>query len=81
MGVSGGVVNTSETRPGAKTTEFWVTLFTNALGVFELVFGGLNVDNENVMIALAVINGLYAASRGIAKQGVPASDVSSDPSA
>ena len=69
------VVTVSETRPGVTTTEFWVTMFANALGTFELVFGGLNVDNENVMIALGIINGLYAASRGLAKQGVPATDV------
>lgn len=72
------VVNTSETRPGIRTTEFWTTIFANALGSFELVFGGLNIDNENVMLAMAIVNGLYAASRGLAKQGVPNVGVNGD---
>jgi hypothetical protein len=59
-----------ETKPGPKTTEFWVTMFSNALGLVQLVAGPVNVSDNRVAVVLAIINGAYAASRGLAKQGV-----------
>lgn len=59
-----------ETKPGVKTTEFWTTLFVNVLGVAQLFSGGIDGNNKYVVVGLGIINGLYAASRGIAKQGI-----------
>lgn len=59
-----------ETKPGPKTTEFWVTIFGNLLGLFQVAVGPVNVTDNKVVIALGIINGAYAVSRGLAKQGV-----------
>lgn len=60
-----------ESKRGVKTTEFWVTLFGNALALVQLLAGPVDVSDGKVVTAMAVINGAYAASRGLAKQGVP----------
>jgi hypothetical protein len=61
-----------ESKPGIKTTEFWVTIFTNIIGLIQVSTTTLDSStNKWVVIGLAVINGLYAASRGIAKSGQP----------
>lgn len=60
----------NETKPGVKTTEFWTMLFGNALGIVQLLAGPVNVSDSKVTIALAILNGAYVASRGLAKQGV-----------
>jgi hypothetical protein len=60
-----------ETKPGPKTTEFWVTIFTNAVSVVNL-FGWWNyVPNKYSLIILGIVNAAYSVSRGQAKQGVP----------
>jgi hypothetical protein len=61
-----------ETRPGVKTTEFWTTLGLNVLGSVQLLFGPVDVQNKYVVIGMAIVSGVYNASRGLAKQGVPA---------
>lgn len=61
-----------ETRPGPKTTEFWYTLASNVLGIFQMAVGPVNVEDNVVVIALAIINALYAVGRGLAKQNIPA---------
>jgi hypothetical protein len=61
-----------ETKPGPKTTEFWTNLFVNALGIIQLLAGPVNVSDSKVATVLAIVNGAYIASRGLAKQGVPA---------
>lgn len=60
-----------ESKPGYLTTEFWITLFSNLGGLLNLLGAWNFVPNKWVVIAMAVINGLYAVSRGQAKQGVP----------
>jgi hypothetical protein len=60
-----------ETRPGTRTTEFWTTIFTNALGLIQMVAGPVNVSDNRVATLLAIVNAAYLASRGLAKQGVP----------
>lgn len=62
----------AEAKPGVYTTEFWTNLIGNLLGVIQLVAGPVNVSDSRVVLVLAVINGAYIASRGLAKQGVPA---------
>ena len=64
-----------ETKPGYLTSEFWIVIATNVLGIMQLV--GLDPytlsdsSNKYVVGALAFLNGLYAVGRGKAKQGVP----------
>ena len=60
-----------ETKPAFYTTEFWVTMFGNLGGLLNLLGAWNFVPNQWVVIALAVINGLYAVSRGQAKSSVP----------
>ena len=59
-----------ETKPAVKTTEFWTTVFTNLLGLVQLIAGPVNVGDSKIATVLAIVNGAYIASRGIAKQGV-----------
>jgi hypothetical protein len=59
-----------ETKPGPKTTEFWTAMFANALGLIQLVAGPVNVSDSKIATVLAIVNGAYVASRGLAKQGV-----------
>jgi hypothetical protein len=61
-----------ETKPAPKTTEFWTTVFTNALGLLQVIAGPVNVSDNKVATVLAIVNGAYIASRGLAKQGVAA---------
>ncbi len=61
-----------ETRPGPKTTEFWVTAITNVLVFTDLLGADLlnQVPDKYKMVYLAVVNALYSLSRGVAKQGI-----------
>lgn len=59
-----------ETKPGVLTTEFWITVFTNLGGLLDLTNLWHFVPHNWVVLALAIVNGLYAVSRGQAKQGV-----------
>ena len=62
-----------ETKPGIYTTEFWVQIFGQAVGLLQLTGAwqyAPNSSNKYVMIAMAVLGGLYAVGRGQAKQGV-----------
>lgn len=65
------LVGEQETRPGVKTTEFWAAAFTNALGLVQILAGPANIHDGKVATLLAIVNGAYIASRGIAKAGVP----------
>ncbi len=62
----------SPVKPGPQTTEFWVTIFGNLIGIAQLT--GLweylpSGQNKWVLIALAFGNGMYKVSRGLAKSG------------
>ena len=59
-----------ETKPGYLTTEFWTTVFSMVIGVVQMATGAVAVNNKWVALAMAIVVGLYNASRGIAKQGV-----------
>lgn len=59
----------TETKPGVKTTEFWLNL---AVSVGTLVAGlSSALPPKWATIAITVSNGLYYLSRGEAKKGVP----------
>jgi hypothetical protein len=59
-----------ETKPSTKTSEFWTMVFSNALGLVQVIAGPVNVSDSKVATVLAIVNGAYLASRGLAKQGV-----------
>ncbi len=57
------------TKPGYKTTEFWVALLVIA-GAFVATLAG-NLPDRYAALASSVAGGLYALSRGLAKVGSP----------
>lgn len=61
----------TETKPGYKTTEFWLTALSNIGGILDLTNAWQFVPHKWAVIAIMVINGAYAHSRGLAKQAVP----------
>lgn len=65
------VVADQETKPGYETTEFWITIFTNIFALLNLAGAWDYVPNKWSAIAVAIVNGAYAVSRGQAKQGIP----------
>lgn len=56
-----------ETKPGVYTTEFWTSLIANLINLANLAGVWNFVPNKYSVLALAIIQGLYAASRGMAK--------------
>jgi hypothetical protein len=59
-----------ETKPGYFTTEFWASLIT---GVYLTLNSSGAIDQipkSWSAVALAIVSGAYAISRGQAKQGV-----------
>ncbi len=65
-------MTTTETKPGYKTTEFWVVLVGFVLGVFQEAVGVFNVSDARVTTLLTILASAYAVARGLAKAGVPA---------
>jgi hypothetical protein len=57
------------TKPGFKTTEFWVTVLTSAAALVAALSG--NLAPRYAAIAAAVSTGLYAIGRGLAKVPTP----------
>ena len=55
-----------ETKPGWKTTEFWLTVVANLLTVATVAKGMMKPDVAAV--TLAVLNGAYATLRSLVKQ-------------
>jgi hypothetical protein len=55
------------TKPGYKTTEFWVALLV-IVGSFVATLAG-NLPDRYAALASSVAGGLYALSRGLAKVG------------
>jgi hypothetical protein len=61
----------TETKPGVYTTEFWVNLATQALGILQLAgVTNLNVGDKTVLLVQGIVAGAYTLSRGWAKSGV-----------
>ena len=58
-----------ETKPGWKTTEFWVTVAW-VVGLVSAALAGA-VAPRWTALASAISIGAYALARGLAKQGVP----------
>ncbi len=56
----------SETKAGYRTTEFWTTVITS----LAAISGAVPMPKDTGGLAAAVMVGLYAISRGIAKKGV-----------
>lgn len=55
------------TKPGVRTTEFWLTV---AVAVLSFIGAIANVlPDRYAAIASAIVAGLYAIGRGLAKQG------------
>lgn len=57
---------TAETKPGFKTTEFWVTIATNVAAILAAIGGAMPAEKAGLLLVVA--NGLYAVSRGLAKK-------------
>lgn len=60
-----------ETRPGWKTTEFWVVILTNVGVLGGQALDVLHLPPKYAAIGLAIVNAAYAIARGLAKTGVP----------
>lgn len=65
------VVVKGETKPGPRTTEFWVALATMLVQLINLVGIWDFVPNRISTIILGITAGAYALARGLAKQGQP----------
>ena len=57
-----------ETKPGIKTTEFWVTLAGSLVVLIE-GFGGFDLPDATIIGVVAAL-AAYVLSRGHAKNGV-----------
>ena len=62
-----------ETKPGVRTTEFWLTLVVQLLQVLNIAGAWNFAPNKYSVIVSGVTAALYAVARGLAKAGVPAS--------
>jgi hypothetical protein len=61
----------TETKPGVYTTEFWVNIATQALGILQLVgVTDIHVSDKTVLLVQGIVAGAYTLSRGWAKSGV-----------
>ena len=56
-----------ESKAGYKTTEFWLTIVSSLLVVFD----GIPLPEKFEGAYLAVVSAFYILSRGLAKKGVP----------
>lgn len=54
-------------KPGWKTTEFWLTVFTTASGLVSQ-YGGFIPEPWGLLVG-AVVTAGYTISRGLAKRG------------
>lgn len=61
------IVDTKSVTPGHRTTEFWVSALT-ALGNVVGALAGV-IPADFAVTASAIVAGLYAIARGLAKQG------------
>lgn len=57
---------TPETKPGFKTSEFWLIIATNVAGILAAVGGALPAEKAGMLLVIS--NGIYAISRGLAKK-------------
>lgn len=60
------------TKPGIKTTEFWVALLMPVLGVVVMTLTGIEITPEmtdGIMGMFGMSGGAYVLSRGVVKHG------------
>ena len=57
---------TNETKPGIKSTEFWLTIASNFAAILLTVSGAVDPKIGGIMMAVA--NGIYAITRGWVKK-------------
>ena len=62
----------SETRPGIRATELWITVAT-AVGAIAAASAGVLPERWAAIVA-GIASVAYAISRGLAKHGVPADE-------
>lgn len=62
---------TTETKPGVYTTEFWLTLITVLAGLIQQAAGVFNISDSLVLKLQFGLVSFYALARGIAKAGQP----------
>lgn len=55
-----------EVKIGLKSSEFWLTIAGNVVGIIAAVAGV--VDPKTAGVLMAIVNGFYAISRGVAKK-------------
>src|SRR3954451_20201275 len=60
-----------ETRPGWKTTEFWVMVLALVVSAVQEAVGLFNITDNRVLFFQSIVVGAYSLSRGLAKAGVP----------
>jgi len=65
------VLPVGESKPGYYTTEFWLTILFNLFSLLNVTGIWDYMPNSWSVIAAAIVNALYALSRGQAKQGIP----------
>ena len=56
-------------RPGYLTTEFWLTVLIDMLGVLQYAHVWALVPKADMAFVMAVVTGLYSLARGWAKNG------------
>ena len=59
-----------ETRPGWKTSEFWVLVIGLVVTTFQEAVGIFNIHDATVLKVQAFIVAAYTIARGLAKVGV-----------
>lgn len=60
-----------ETRPGWKTTEFWVLVLGLVVTTVQEAVGLFQISDSRVLLVQGFIVSAYAIARGLAKAGVP----------
>lgn len=60
-----------ETRPGWKTTEFWMLVVGLIVTTVQEAVGIFNITDPTVLKVQGLIVAAYAVARGLAKAGVP----------
>lgn len=61
----------SETRPGYKTTEFWLMVVALSVTTLQEAVGIFNITDPTVLKVQGLVVAAYALARGLAKVGVP----------
>jgi|tagenome__1003787_1003787.scaffolds.fasta_scaffold18967431_2 hypothetical protein len=59
-----------ETRPGWKTTEFWIMVLALLVSTVQEAVGLFNITDARVLLFQSIVVGAYTLSRGLAKVGV-----------